>query len=216
MRRIMLICLCVVLSASSDSYAKRKTQHLEQSLGWTNQPLSKSALAERISSAALEYQAHAPIPRVAFYDVAYPASKEECDTLNGNAIVLISALVQDSTELPLTSVYLDGPRGKTKLKPFLLALTRVQDSTGVVSSTFGSYREDVILILPLDVWFGGTQLLVDFAKGRKAFRVGSHEKGIPPEVSYLSDAVLGKPLSDTSAARRLILREFPEMPTAEQ
>ena len=182
--------------------------HVISELGGGAQPLSPPALSKRIRDAAVEYQAYAPIPRVGFYDVAYPATEAEARELNGYAVVLITAISQEKTEFPLRRVYVEVSGKQSDLTPLGSVLSAVRQEDDPVGSTFGANRVDGLYLLPIYVAGKKAILLVDFARNRDAFKLGQLEgpQGllknwtVPPGQNT-------KP--GEKALRNLILREYP-------
>src|SRR4029077_1242745 len=95
-----LACAIAALGAVG-SLTAQTPNHVEAALGWYAGPVSHGAIDAKLRAAALQYRQYAPIPRVAFYDIAYPADSAEAIGLRGNGVLVITAISQDSTELPL-------------------------------------------------------------------------------------------------------------------
>ena len=66
--------------------------HRESPVLWRRTPVTNSILDDRIRQAALEYRSYAPIPRVAFYDIAYPKDSLEFEALAGYAVMVLTAV----------------------------------------------------------------------------------------------------------------------------
>lgn len=208
--RLMVKLIFFTLTALSVSFSNAQdSTHIEMHLGWMSRPLTDLEMDHRVLEAAEMYKDYAPVPRVAFFDVAYPSSRKECDSLRGNAILLVTAVVQDSSELPLESIYLDGPDTMTVLSQIITSFSLVDNSDSVVASTFGYFREDIFLFLPMREWFGGARLLVDFRGDRQGFQLISREKGVPSDLQNLLPFEVVDAQPDTAAVMELIAREFP-------
>jgi hypothetical protein len=68
-------------------------------------PVSPQVIEDRIASAAIQYQAYRPIPRIALFDIAFPANAEEYRSLSGYGVVVVSAVTQAVDELPPSRVF---------------------------------------------------------------------------------------------------------------
>src|SRR2546422_11316723 len=66
-----------------------------------NPPAAPDILPRRIAAAARQYQQYAPIPRVAFFDIAYPADTGEYSGMAGYGLLLVTAISQTGDELPV-------------------------------------------------------------------------------------------------------------------
>src|SRR5438094_611315 len=80
-----------------------------------NGPVNNAALDGRLSQAAAQYRSYAPVPRIAFYDIAFPKDCGELAATDQQAVLVVTAVVQDSTELPPASIYLRSGSTDTKL-----------------------------------------------------------------------------------------------------
>lgn len=65
----------------------------------------------RIAESASEHRDYAPIPRAAFFDIAYPDDRGEYAALAGYGLLLVTIVTQDSTEIPLSCLHLRGEGG---------------------------------------------------------------------------------------------------------
>jgi len=108
--RIVFASLLVI--TLSRTGAGQSVIHVEDPSRWSGQRVTNAALADRIRSAAIAYRSYAPVPRVAFFDAAYPRDSAELVEMNGYAIVVVTALSQDSTELPLARVYVNASEAR--------------------------------------------------------------------------------------------------------
>ena len=53
----------------------------------------------RIEDMTIEYAASAPIPRIVLYDIGFPNGEKEYAALDGNAVILFTAISQNREEL---------------------------------------------------------------------------------------------------------------------
>src|SRR2546423_12629627 len=98
---LLAMSLAAIASAST-----AQVTHREHNLGWTNGAVTNTALDGRLSQAAMQYRSYAPVPRIAFYDIAFPKDCAEFTSMSGHAVLVVTAVVQDSTELPPARIYL--------------------------------------------------------------------------------------------------------------
>jgi len=186
--------------------------HVERTLGWSHSPISNAALDGRLAQSAVEYRAYAPIPRLAMYDLAYPKDSAEAVTLGANAVLVVTAVVQDSTELPLTRVYLVSASGTQDLAPVALRASHVAD--GSVASTLGRYRLDAIYLLPLASRGTAGDLLADFAVHRRGFRLTTFTGQVPDAVLQLGRLPSVSTPPPATAVWALVRREYPDLAAA--
>ncbi len=106
--------VCIALAALSSAAWAQAPLHLETDAGWSHGAVSNAALDARLAAAALQYRSYAPVPRIAFFDLAYPKDSTEAAAMHGYAVLVVTAVVQDSTELPLPHVYV---RAAARLRP---------------------------------------------------------------------------------------------------
>ena len=201
-----LVAATVVTLASAPRLALcQDSTHVERALGWLATPVSAAALDGRLGQAAVASREYAPIPRIALFDIAFPKDSAEAVALAGNAVLVVTAIVQDSTELPVRRVYL----GTDDLARFAAAGSHVADST--VAKTFGRYRMDALFLVPLSLLARPANLLADFAVHRQGFRVGQLSGDVPPYLVALSRGprVPGPPSS--SALWAFTRREYPDL-----
>src|SRR6266700_612138 len=129
--------------------AQAPAAHLETALPWSNGAVTNAAMDSRIHDGAARYRLYAPVPRYALYDMAYPKDSAEAAAMNGYAILVVTALVQDSTELPLAKVYVSDARGDLGLTLVNSTASRVSPAESDVRATFGQFRWDGIFLFPL-------------------------------------------------------------------
>jgi hypothetical protein len=194
------------------SGALAQQRHVQASLGWSRNPISNGALDQRIKDAATQYHAYAPIPRVAFYDIAYPSDSLEAASLNGYAVMVVTAVVQDSGELPLPRLYFRSASGDQQLSVYSRIGSRVVDT--VIGATFGMFRVDALYLLPLAVRLQVGDLLVDFAAHRQAFALGHFDGDIPEQFQSLGPIEAPAHLPPDAAIAAIVRREYPDLAPA--
>jgi len=209
-----LLALSFALPFQHGTAQEHETKRLESK----HSRLTFEALDQRLHNIAAEYQPkYGKIPRAAVYDIAYPSSTEEFVALNQQAVLLITAVTQDSTELPFDRVYLhvDGQADKD-----LVVLSRYFSKTEkdpIVRETIGQYREDLFCLVPVAPIISSTgQLLLDFRTHRAGF-VLEHFPLTPPE-KFLAVGKNPHPTHVESvfqeALKALLEREFPDFESA--
>jgi len=186
--------------------------HIENYLGWNRTAVSNAALDARLNEAAVQYRIYAPVPRIAMYDIAYPKDSAEAVALGENAVLVVTAVVQDTSEIPLRRVYVQTATGVQELS--LVAALASHTGDSVVSGTFGRFRFDAVYLLPLQLRSTAGDLLTDFAAHRDAFRF-THFDGQRPQALQ----ELGRPSSGTAqppaaVLRAFMRREYPDLASA--
>src|SRR3989475_10537485 len=88
--------------------------------------------------------------------------------MNDQTVLVVTAVAQDSTELPPASVYLRAGPGDTKLPR--AAGVQSRGGSPDVKGTFGAFRVDVLYLLPVKQMLGEGDVLVDFAAHRRGLR----------------------------------------------
>lgn len=164
---------------------------------------------KRISDAAEEFKDYAPIPRVAFYDIGYPKDKAEFEELNGYGLLLISAVSQKETELPLKRVYilLDGK--EIELKSLKQILTKEENSKSQVVKTFGAYRVDSLYLFPVYLRTQTGAILVDFAQNRNGMKIADFDGDIPEVLKDMPNRKPSERKVSDAALERFMKREYP-------
>lgn len=176
--------------------------------GWSATAATPELLRRRIEEAAVKYQARAPIPRVVFYDIAYPRDAREYASLDGHGVILLTALSQERGELPLRKVYfpLDGKEVELRLLKLVLS----EQAPGDISAkTFGPYRADALYLLPLYLRARPDYLLADFAAGRTAMKVADFSLPLSDEVQALGIKPPAGAGPSAAALEQFIRREYP-------
>lgn len=189
-----------------DSY---QPTHVEAPATWRNQPVTPARMTARIEAAAVQYAAHAPIPRIALFDIGYPSSEQEYAALDGNAVILFTAISQTREELPLQRVYVSADGKEVELKLLKVVLAELPVSDSVSSKTFGRFRADALYLLPISLRNKPGDLLIDFQTNRKAFRVTTLGEPLPERLSWMTRAKSPGASPSQSALETFIKREYP-------
>ena len=130
---------------------------------WRNSPADLEVMDGRLKSAAAKYADEGPYPYFALSDIGYPYDKAEFDKLDGNAVVLITALAQDMKYLPIKRVFVKADDGEFDLKTIRSFSSKIVDTKGEVAVLFGANRTDVLYLLPVYLRLKKAQLLIEFA-----------------------------------------------------
>jgi len=184
-------------------------QHVETTLGWSKTAVTNTALDARIRDAATQYRTYAPIPRTAFFDIAYPKDSSEAQALSGYAVLVVTALVQDSTELPLTELYFRTASGDQHCDLYSSVASVVVDT--VIRGTFGKFRLDALYLIPLANRLATGELLADFATHRRGFRLGQFDGQVPEQLQHLGTIRPPTHLPSDAPVAIIVRREYPDL-----
>jgi hypothetical protein len=166
-------------------------------------------MRQRIEEAAVKYQAYAPIPRIVLYDIGYPRDAGEYASLEGYAVILITALSQERGELPLRRVYFSADGKEVELKLLKLVLSEQPAVGDATSRTFGPYRADALYLLPLHLRARPGDLLADFTSNRTGMKVADFAAPLPDDVRGFGIKPPASAAPPPDALERLIRREYP-------
>lgn len=205
MRPLLSLFLTTLLVAGS-AHAQGVI-HLVGPGSQSNSPAAPELVEGRIAAAAREYRQYAPVPRVAFFDIAYPADTAEYRRMGGHAVILVTALSQIRDELPVTP-YLRTKTGDVTLRLVTWVVGGGNPSDSIVPTVFGTNRIDALYLIPVHQAALGADLLVDYARNRTGFKLGSIAASLPPALQPTPRVAAGaQPAPD--AILRLIQREYP-------
>ena len=163
---------------------------------------------KRIEERAAEIQKIAPkgAARYVVYDIAWPATAEEYRALGRHAILFLSAVSQNTDELPLKQVY-TRQSGKSLPLKQLSSKRRDVPSGSLTHTMFGPYREDSFYLLPIGALMQEWKLLADFAKNRNEFSISLSQLSPPRFIQTDRTRNAGK--LDPAALKTILEREFP-------
>jgi len=99
--------------------------------------------------------------------------------------LVVTAVVQDSTELPLPHVYVRSVNGDRELPLVARVASWLPASDTIVRPTFGRFRLDASYLLPIAARASQGDLLVDFATHRQGFRLIHFAGDVPEPVRRL-------------------------------
>jgi len=204
--------LLVMSLASIASVSAAQVRHREHSLGWANGAVTNTALDGRLSQAALQYRSYAPVPRIAFYDIAFPKDCAEFTGMSGHAVLVVTAVVQDSAELPPARIYLASGPGGTELPRIGGVQSRVASAD--VRATFGQFRVDALYLLSFHPDGGGRDVLMDFAAHRQGFRLAQLSGQVPKPLAACPESDTRSQVPSDSVLWALVRREYPDLSRA--
>ncbi len=168
-------------------------------------PVTSDKMWKRVRATASKYRKYAPVPRVGFYDITYPASADEYRAVDGYGILLVTVITQDPAEVPLARVYLTGGQPIHTFQLASSVRSPVEDPE--VSSVLGATRFDALYLFPMHLRHASAQLLVDFARNRSGFVLGKFP--LEPRDDGLPTDPPSGPRPPPDAFGRLVKRELP-------
>ena len=173
-------------------------------------PTTSESIRQKLERAAEDYEKYAPVHRIAFHDIAFPKDKEELSALNGLAVILITTVTHDASELPLRKVHVRMGDDSIEL-PTIARWATETEVDSKIQRVLGSHREDRYVLIPIAFLFSEGELMIDFAENRIDFSLARFPD--PVDLDYLGpdDDISSNPEKDidVDALRNLILREFP-------
>ncbi|MDO8477755.1 MAG: hypothetical protein Q7W02_16465 [Candidatus Rokubacteria bacterium] len=155
-----------ILAESTD---KRASRSGVRSPGAVSAAVSDARMWEKIHDAASKLDAHAPLARIGFFDIAYPSSAEEYGALGGFGVMLITVLSQDEGELPVKRVYFRLSGKSIELPLISSRKSELSPEHVDVSRVLGKYRADALYAFPMNLRVSNGDLVIDFSRGRQGF-----------------------------------------------
>ena len=163
MKRLMMMAAAVAFAGVAVAQETSRGLDTEGSVG-------PRAIGERLEQAAKRFrQQGKTLDRIVETDMYAPKDQAEYDGLGGNAIVLLSAVSQTKSELPLRRVYISVDGRETDLvqidapKPDRSVPKKAAD-------VIGSYRQDRFYLAPVALLGKEGFIGVDWAENRSGFR----------------------------------------------
>jgi len=138
---------------------------------WHRGPATPERMNQRLEQAASQAKAHGPVPRLVLYDIAYPETPEEYSSTGGQAVLLITAVSHEKSELPIMNVRISINSSEMPLRRLRSVLSDTPHSDRSVVKTFGKYREDALYVLPVSLRLNAQAMLLDFAKNEANARL---------------------------------------------
>jgi len=143
--------------------------------------------------------------RFAGFDIAWPRDAEEAKRLGGNTVILLGALSQNASELPLAKVYLERPGGSPVVLRRLGRVKRTLPSSSQAAKVFGPNLTEEFYLVPVHALGSNVMLKCDFAKNRLGF-VLSHSLSASRALPAMPSPAV-RPLA--GAVQAMVAREFP-------
>jgi hypothetical protein len=176
---------------------------------WHGSSVDNAYMNRQIADAAEQYKEYAPIPRIGFYDIGFPKDKIELQDMNGYAVLLVSALSQESNELPIKRAYVSVSGKDIELKKLKEIKIRNTELASQTVKTFGQYRVDALYLLPVHLRLGKGQLLIDFTKNRVGLKLAEFDGSVPDDLKRLPEMKPDDKKSFEDALKRFMKREYP-------
>jgi hypothetical protein len=180
--------------------------HIVEGNGTADGPVTRQSFEARFDESAARLAAARPgviADRFAAYDIAWPRDAAEMGRLNDHAVLLIGAVSQDASELPLAKVYLVRPDGSQVVLRHIASAERQKLSSVRAATVFGPNLMEDFYLVPMAALGEGVELRCDFAKNRLGFAV---------ERSLSSPGALPAPSASVSppaaAVNALVSREY--------
>ena len=191
-----------------DSY---QVTHVVAEGGWRNEPVTPESMNQRLEEAAVQYAAHAPIPRIVLFDIGFPINEQEYAALDGNAVILFTAVSQTREELPLQRVYVLSEGKEVELKLVRVVLAELKTTNTQSAKTFGRFRADALYLLPISLRAKNVDLLVDFQVNRSGFKLATLGPPLPDHLNRLISVKTSGAGPSQSALETFIKREYPTL-----
>lgn len=176
---------------------------------WYAGTVNNESINRRWMELANTFEADLPIPRMALFDIGYPRGAAEFERLDGYGLLLVSAMSQEKSYLPLARVFvsLDGKDVElTRINSFL---AESKDATSILSKGFGRYRMDAIYAFPVWLRLQPGVLKVDFKGDERSLILNRFSPQVSDVVRALPNR---KPKGNTYPAAALdqfMKREYP-------
>lgn len=174
--------------------------------------VTPDTIGRRLDAAAERGRRTAPngAVRGAVVDLAWPKDESEYRALGKYAVVLVSAVSQDASELPLRRVYI-RTRWRREIELVKIGSERRElPKYSAAHWVLGPHREDGFYLVPAGLMMRGGVLLADFAAHRRGFKL-YELPGSPPDfiqADHRARAVPGA-MPDPVALRAMVEREYP-------
>ncbi len=212
MRRSLAILAVVMVSIPDFGWTEAEDHlHVRERTGYSSEPVGSARMDERITESALRYRKHGAVAaRAGFHDIAFPKDSKEFHRLNGYGLLVVTAISQDSSELPLSRVYVQGEDGQEVLQRLFSISSAVEPPDGAVAQVFGPFRADAMYLFPVHWKFKDSKLLTDFAQNRRGFQLATFPERIPSALKALPKE---KPTSipPLEEIRQFAHREYPDL-----
>jgi hypothetical protein len=129
----------------------------------THQPTTEATLLGRMDQTVREIPAGAFVRRMAFSDVTYPRSQEELKAMGGFALLLVTALTHEESELPVSRVTVRIGDQTAELVP--VTARRSELGPGRRADALGKFRYDGVYLMPVFVTRAPAEVVAYLGKG---------------------------------------------------
>lgn len=199
----------VVSSVVEPDTARGIFHVIDPASGMSKRAATDSIISAQIADAAREYRQYAPVPRGAFYDLAWPKDTAEYRRMAGFGLILVTAVDQTAAELPIARAYIETANGRDSTLTLLGSIaSEIPAADTSARAVFGRYRCDALYLVPLAPQWRGSVVIIDFTQGRTGFRVGRVAETTPEEVAGATTRLATRP--DAGAMAIMIRREYPD------
>jgi hypothetical protein len=146
--------------------------------------------------------------RALSYVLTWPADVGDLARLGGHGVMLITAVTQTKTELPLKRVYvrragIDVPFEK------IFAWSNIAAQDNQFEATYGKHREDSSYLVPLLPLLSSGVILVDWASTRTEYKVVELPLEAPQSPDANWDKLLEPRRPPHTVVKEFIQRNFP-------
>ena len=176
---------------------------------WADEPAAPARMNVRLKEVAKDYKQYKDVgefARIGFFDMLQPLDEPEYVALAGHALLLVTAVARDQSDLPLKRTYLNVGGREIELQLLSSVLTKQSDPNDRVAKVFGSYRADALYLVPLYRHFDRADVLVDFGH-KTGLRLGEITASTFAVKDGTSSALADQP--NEEALKRVIARECP-------
>lgn len=142
--------------------------------------------------------------RYAAFDIAWPRDAEEWKRMGGNTVIVLGALSQNTSEVPLARAYLERPDGRTVTLKRLGYARRTLEPTSQAAQSFGPHVSEEFYLVPVSALGPNVMLKCDFGRNRTGFVLTHSLAPLRPLPASIS---AGKP--QVGAVQAMVMREYP-------
>lgn len=205
----LFLALMFIFAGADAALAQSQQRVSPQPTVWRDKPATPERMSQRIEEAAIKLQANGPIAHIVLYDIGYPHNDQELAALDGNGVILLTALAQEREELPLKRVYVRMDGKEIDLKPLKMVLSEQPAADSISAQTFGAFRADALYLLPIYLRMKSADLLVDFGRNRMSFKVAAFGTPVSADVSRLKITAPNRKGPSDKFLEEFIKREYP-------
>ena len=202
----LLLTTCMAVAAPAPEPATTDPGHLVGPAGNAKGAVTRQQFETRFeTSAALPLAGAVRADRFAAFDIAWPRDAGEAKRLGGNTVIVLGALSQNGSELPLAKVYLERPGGSPVVLRRLGRIKRTLGPSSQAAKVFGPNLTEEFYLVPVHALGRNVMLKCDFAKNRLGFVLSQSLPAPSALPAMQSPAVRPAP----GAVQAMVAREFP-------